>query len=95
MSERGIVRELLPPLALFLALLFTVGGFTLLWRGGPETPTELHRARIAGDEDLAEVLEAAYAKKKNRHTTLIVCSFVLAGVSAASGYLGMRPSGPR
>ena len=48
MSER--VRRLLPPICLFLALVTLISGFALLAFGSPEPGMELHRARVAGDE---------------------------------------------
>ena len=59
-----MMRSVLPPLCLVVALATLIAGFAVLRYGAPEASTELHRVRSSGDEEptqlRAEVTRQAY-----------------------------------
>ena len=87
------MRNLIPPLCLFLALAMLVAGFAIWAVGAPEEKVELHAARVAGDDALTEVLEAQFAQKKRTRLLLLGCLFGGSGLMVVIAFLSMRPSG--
>lgn len=74
------MARFLSPLCLLLALAMVIAGFALWSVDAPEAGIELHRARVVGDDDSTEAMEAKLAKRQTARKTLLVCLF---GGSAA------------
>lgn len=70
----------LSPLCLLLALAMLIAGFALWSVEPPEAGMELHRARVVGDDDYREVLEARLEQRRAARKLLLFCLF---GGSAA------------
>lgn len=87
------MNRLLPPLCLLLALAMLVVGFGLLAVEPPEASVELHHARVTGDEQYQEVLEAQLRRRQRIRTALLVCLFGGSALFAVLGFVTMRPTG--
>ncbi|MCA9120346.1 MAG: hypothetical protein H6822_10050 [Planctomycetaceae bacterium] len=65
----------LSPLCLLLALAMLIAGFALWSVDAPEAGIELHRARVEGDDDFREVLEAKLEQRRMARSALLFCLF--------------------
>ncbi|HRX81078.1 MAG TPA: hypothetical protein P5307_18545 [Pirellulaceae bacterium] len=74
------MMRLLSTLCLLLALAMLIAGFALWAVEAPEAGVELHRARVVGDDNYTDVLEAKLRQRRAARKTLIFCMF---GGSAA------------
>lgn len=86
------MKDVVPPACLVLALLLFIAGFGVLVRDPPQPGMDLHRARVQGDEQHQEVLEAELAHRQWQRKLLIGGLFGLAVIVAAAGYVAMRPA---
>jgi len=86
------MRQVFPPLCLFLALAMIVAGFALWVTDPPEPDVEMHRAGARGDEQLREVMEDQLRNRRRQRKTLIVCLFLAGGVLLVTGFWSMRPA---
>lgn len=74
------MMRFLSPLCLLLALAMLIAGFALWAVEAPEAGIDLHRARVVGDDDYTDVLEAKLQQRRAARKALIFCMF---GGSAA------------
>ncbi len=86
------MSKVIPPLCLLLSLLMFIAGFALLAVEPPEASTDLHRARVAGDEQYREVLEDQLLKRQQLRNFLIGTLFVSGVLSTFVAFLAMRPT---
>ena len=89
------MSSVIPPFCLLLALLMFIAGFALLAVDQPGPSTELHQARISGDEEYREVLEEQLRKQELGRNVLIAALFVSGGLSTIVAFLSMGPTKPR
>jgi hypothetical protein len=83
------VRRLLSPICLVLALSSIIAGFAMLAVGEPEAGMELHRARVAGEEQYEELLEARLEKRRWSRKVMIGGLFASAVFFTAAGFATM------
>lgn len=86
------MRHVIPPFCLFLALAMLIAGFAIWAVESPEATTELHSARVSGDDALRDVLEAQLAKQQLARKTLLGCLFGGSVLMVLIAFLSMRPS---
>lgn len=86
------MRKIVPPICLFLSLVSVICGFVLLARGGPEVNMELHRARIAGEEQHRQLLEERLGHRQLFHKLLIGGCFISAALFTVGAFAAMSPS---
>ena len=86
------MHKIMPPICLFLALASVFCGFVLWAKGGPEVDMELHRARIDGEEQYQQLLEARLTRRQLVHKLLIGGCFVAAALFTAAAFAMMPPS---
>lgn len=89
------MSKVITPLCLLLSLLMFIAGFALLAVERPEAGTELHRARVDGDEQSREVLEDRLRNRQQLRNLLIGTLFVTGVLSTFVAFLAMRPTRPR
>ena len=89
------MSKVIPPSCLLLSLLMFIAGFALLAVEPPEAGIDLHRARVAGDEQSREVLEDQLQKDQHLRNFLIGTLFVTGVLSAFVAFVAMRPTPPR
>ena len=89
------MSKVIPPLCLLLSLLMFIAGFALLAVEPPEAGTDLHRARVEGDEQSREVLEDKLQKDQHLRNFLIGTLFVSGVLSTFAAFFAMRPTHPR
>ncbi len=85
-----MLKSILPPVCLLLALAMAVVGFSMIAFGGPETTVSLHQARANGDDLATETLEADLEKRQTQRVTMIVLLFVGSGVMTVVGFSSMK-----
>ncbi len=86
------MQRIIPPLLLVLALALMIAGFAVLTTAAPETPIDLHRARMAGDEQLSDALEADLHRRQRNRKLLIGGLFGGAGLAIVAAFLAMQPA---
>ena len=69
------MNRFLSPLCLLLAIAMLIAGFTLWSVEAPEAGIELHRARVVGDDDFTEVMEAKLQQRRSARLALLFCLF--------------------
>lgn len=79
----------LPPLCLVTALAAFIAGFALLAAGLPEPDVRLHQARVGGDEQHRQLLEAELQHRRRRRKTLIGALFGTSVLLTAAAFLSM------
>ena len=84
------MARFLSPLCLLLALAMLIAGFALWSVEPPEAGMELHRARVVGDDDMAEAQEAKLQQRKTSRNVLLFC---MLGGSAAMTVLAFATWG--
>ncbi|MBP89113.1 MAG: hypothetical protein CMJ64_20755 [Planctomycetaceae bacterium] len=84
------MKSLISPLCLFLAILMLIFGFALASVEAPEEGIELHRARVAGDEEYEAVLEAQLQQRRFARTGLLVCLFGGSAAMTVAAFVTMR-----
>jgi hypothetical protein len=89
------MRKLLSPLCLLLALASLICGFAMVAQSEPEPSLELHRARVAGQEQYREVLEEDLARRRLSRKLAIGGLFASAVLFTAAAFFTMDPSGRR
>ena len=85
-----MLREIVPPLCLVLALFSLIGAFASLAVERPQPSVELHRARIQGNEEYQQVLERDLQKRRWKRVAFTGSLFSGAVILGAAGYLSMR-----
>lgn len=79
----------LPPLCLVTALATLIAGFALLAVSPPEASVRLHKARVAGDEQHRDLLEAELERQKLRRRTILGALFGSSALLTAAAFLSM------
>ena len=74
------MTRFLSPLCLVLAIAMLIAGFALWAVEPPAAGMALHRARVVGDDDYADVLETKLQQRRTARKALLFCLF---GGSAA------------
>ena len=69
------MTRFLSPLCLLLAISMLIAGFALWAVEAPEAGIELHRARVVGDDDAAEVMETKLQQRRSARKALLLCLF--------------------
>jgi hypothetical protein len=69
------MTRFLSPLCLLLAIAMLIAGFTLWAVDAPDAGVELHRARVAGDDDFTEAQESKLQQRQTARTALLFCLF--------------------
>ncbi len=86
------MNKIIPPFFLVLSLLMFIAGFALLAVERPEPSTELHRARISGDDAYRDLLEEKLRERQILRNSLIGTLFVAGVMSTTVAFLTMRPA---
>ena len=89
------MHRLLPPLCLLLALGLLITGFAIHAIEPPQASVELHRARVNGNDQYRDVLEAQLQRRQWGRKTLVGCLFAGSGLMVIVAFLTMAPSGNR
>ena len=92
------MQQLITPVCLVLCLALLVTGFALLAIDPPQVSMQLHRARLSGDTEYRDMLEADLNRRIWMRRALIAGLFVGAfalGAAAFLGNSGARPWGDR
>jgi hypothetical protein len=84
-----------PPLCFLLALAMLISGFALWAVDAPEADVRLHRARLSGDPQLRDKLEADLRRHQRTRNVLLACLFVGSGVLTVTAFATMRPAESR
>jgi hypothetical protein len=84
------MQKLISPFCLFLALAMLIAGFAVWSVEGPEAGIELHQARVSGDEDYEQALEAALERRKTARFLLIGGLFGGSVLMTAGAFLSLR-----
>ena len=84
-----MLKSILPPVCLLLALALAVTGFSVIAFGGPEASVSLHEARASGDELTKETLEEELARQKLSRGVFITMLFVGSGVMTIVAFAAM------
>ena len=87
------MRHVLPPFCLILALAMLVAGFAIWAVEPPQANVELHRARVSGDEDYRDLLEAQLARRQLARKVLVGCLFGSSALMVVVAFMSMRPTG--
>ena len=87
--------RLLSPLCLFLALAMLIAGFALWAVEAPEAGIDLHRARVVGDDDHAEALEAKLRQRQMARRALLFCLFGGSAAMTLAAFATLRGGDPR
>ena len=87
-----MLKSIVPPICLLLALALAITGFSMLAFGGPEDSVSLHAARASGDELTTSVLEQDLQKRQTARVVLIVSIFVGSGLMTFVAFLSMGGS---
>jgi len=87
------MHRLFPPLCMFLALAMAVAGFCICAVEMPQPNIDLHRARVSGDEQYRDALEARLRRQRLGRRVLLGCLFTGSGLLAVTAFLAMRPAG--
>ena len=88
------MSKIIPPFCLVLSLLMFIAGFALLAVDRPEPSTELHRARISGDDEYRDLLEEDLRESQILRKTLISTLFAAGVMSIFVAFVSMRPGTP-
>lgn len=85
------MKGLLPPLFLFLALAMFFAAFAVAAVDQPEATVEFHRARVSGDDEFGDLLEAQLERRQFARKALLA-SLIVGGVAlTATAFVAMRP----
>jgi len=84
------MKAIVPPLCLFLALAMFFAAFAIAAVERPEATVEYHRARVSGDDELGDLLEAQLAHRQLVRKMLLG-SLIVGGVAmTATAFVAMR-----
>jgi len=86
------MRRLVPPLCLLLALAMGVAGFALWAVERPQPGIDLHRARVSGDQQYRELLEAQLQRQRWTRNLVLGCLFAGSGGLTVIAFLTMEPA---
>ena len=75
-----MLKAVLPPLCLLLALALAVTGFAVIAFGEPEANVSLHQARASGDELTTATLEDDLQQRRMSRMVMIGLLFTGSGV---------------
>lgn len=87
-----MLKAILPPFCLLLALAMAITGFSMLAFGAPEASISLHQARATGDELSTETLEEDLRQRQRSRIILIAALFAGSGAMTLVAFGSM--SGP-
>jgi len=88
------MHRIVPPICLLLSLLLLIAGFSLLARDQPDPSVDLHRARMADDEQYRDLLEEDLRRRRLKRTVMIATLFGMAVVLGVASFVAMRPRHP-
>jgi hypothetical protein len=84
------MKGLIPPLCLLLALAMFFAAFAVAAVEQPEATVEFHRARVSGDDEFGDLLEAQLARRQFARKMLLG-SLIFGGVALiATAFAAMR-----
>jgi hypothetical protein len=84
------MKAVIPPLCLFLALAMFFAAFAVAAVDRPEATVEYHRARVTGDDEFGDLLEAQLERRQFARK-LLLCSLIAGGVAmTATAFAAMR-----
>jgi hypothetical protein len=89
------MNRLLPPLCLLLALAMLIAGFALWSVEGPDSSTELSRARAQGDDQYGDVLQRHLHRRQLGRRVIITGLFAGCGLMTVLAFLAMGPNASR
>jgi hypothetical protein len=85
------MKAIVPPLCLLLALAMFFAAFAVAAVDAPEANVELHRARVALDDESAELMEGQLARRQFARK-IMLGSLIIGGVALiATAFVSMRP----
>ena len=84
-----MLKAVLPPVCLLLALALAVTGFSMIAFGEPEPSISLHEARASGDELSESTLEADLKQRQFSRTLFITMLFVGSGAMTIVAFSSM------
>ncbi|MEO1525587.1 MAG: hypothetical protein AAFX06_09125 [Planctomycetota bacterium] len=87
-----MIKSLLPPFCLLLALALAITGFSILAFGGPEASVSLHAARAEGDERVSKPMEANLKQRQTKRMVTIVGLFAGSAAMTAVAFASMGES---
>jgi len=87
-----VLKAVLPPVCLLLALGLAITGFSMIAFGGPEESISLHEARANGDDLTTDTLEDDLLSRQTSRMVMIGLLFAGSGVMTLVGFGAM--SGP-
>lgn len=87
-----MLKAILPPFCLLLALALAITGFAMIAFGGPEASISLHEARASGDELTTNTLEDDLNQRQTSRMVMIGGLFVGSGAMTLIAFASM--SGP-
>jgi ABC-type maltose transport system permease subunit len=88
------MKRLVAPVCLVMCLALLITAFAMLSMEAPQASIALHRARVTGDEQYRDVLEADLAYRIWLRRGLIVALFVAAGALGVSAFFTVAGSDP-
>lgn len=87
-----MLKAILPPFCLLLALGMAITGFSMIAFGGPEESVNLHAARASGDDLTTNTLEDELQRRQTSRMVMIGLLFAGSGAMTLVGFASM--SGP-
>lgn len=84
------MQGLVPPFCLLLALALAICGFVIWAREGPGAGTQLHVARMAGDENARGALESHLEQKQFERLILLGLLATASVTMTVLGFASMR-----
>ena len=88
-----MMKSILPPICLLLALALAITGFAVIAFGSPEETVSLYQARADGDERATTTLEDDLQHRQTSQTLMIAGLFVSSAVMTVTAFTSM--SGPK
>ncbi|MBI3465296.1 MAG: hypothetical protein HY000_19900 [Planctomycetes bacterium] len=84
------MKAIIPPLCLFLGLAMFCAAFAVAAVEQPEATVEYHRARVSGDDEFGDLLEAQLERRQFARKVLLG-SLIAGGVAmTATAFVAMR-----
>ena len=88
------MKRLVAPFCLVMCLALLITAFAMLSMESPQASIALHRARVTGDEQYRDALEADLEYRIWLRRGLIVALFVAAGALGVSAFFTVAGSDP-
>lgn len=81
------MRELVPPICLFIGLLCIIAAFALWAFGSPVMPITMHEAKLSGEANAIDAEEARFRDDTTRHYLLLAAFGGAGSIFTIAGYL--------